>query len=63
VWKKAELVSLKDLAIGDVLLANFTGRTPTSDGVCSDLWVGVDEQTRATESLRAAQKRLSAAVR
>jgi hypothetical protein len=52
VWQGSQQVKLSDLAVGDLLLANLTGRTPTSDGVCTDIWVGGETHSLATEQQR-----------
>jgi hypothetical protein len=41
-------ISLQDLAPGDCLLANLSGRHGASPGVCTDIWVGGDTQRHAT---------------
>ncbi len=40
VWKGGRQIALTELAVGDLLLVKRTGRTPTSDSVCTDICVG-----------------------
>ena len=49
VWKGDRQVKLADLAVGDELLFNLTGKTATSPGTCTDVWVGVETHRLATE--------------
>ena len=49
VWKGDQQVKLADLAAGDELLYNLTGKTADYPGGCSDIWIGADSQKRATE--------------
>jgi len=42
VWKGDQQVKLADLAVGDELLLNRTGRTAASQGRCTDIWIGAD---------------------
>ena len=51
VWKGDQPAKLSDLAVGDELLVNITGRTATSRGRCTDIWVGA-----ATHKAAAAQQ-------
>lgn len=50
VWKGGKAIALSELQPGDELLYNLTGKTATSPGHCSDLWVGVDSHKLATET-------------
>jgi hypothetical protein len=50
VWKGDKQVKLADLAVGDQLLFNFTGKTATDPGHCTDIWIGADTQKLATET-------------
>jgi hypothetical protein len=58
VWRgrsgKEELVQgkLEDLKPGDELLFNITGKTATSPGICTDIWVDTETHTLATEAQR-----------
>jgi len=58
VWRARsgtqELVQkkLEDLKPGDELLFNLTGKTATSPGVCTDIWVGTETHTLSTEVQR-----------
>ena len=52
VWKGAAQVKLADLTAGDELLFNLTGKTATSPGWCSDIWVGAETHRLATENQR-----------
>ena len=52
VWKGDQEVKLSDLAVGDELLANFTGSNPQHPRRCTDIWVGVETQQRVTAQLR-----------
>ncbi len=49
VWKGDQPAKLGDLAVGDLLLVNLTGRTSTSEGVCTDIWVGADTHALVTK--------------
>ena len=48
VWKDDQQVKLEDLNPGDELLYNLTGRTASSPGVCTDIWVGAETHQRVT---------------
>ncbi|HEY6167730.1 MAG TPA: hypothetical protein VI454_06800 [Verrucomicrobiae bacterium] len=52
VWKGEKRVKLNDLVVGDALLFNLGGKTATSPGRCTDIWVGVDTHKLATERQR-----------
>ena len=52
VWKGNKQVKLADLAAGDELLFNLTGKTVDSPGWCSDIWVGAETHKFATEQQR-----------
>ena len=45
-------MKLSDLAIGDELLVNLTGRTATSRGRCTDIWAGLETHKLATAQQR-----------
>ncbi len=49
VWKGDKQVKLADLAVGDELLFNLTGKTADSPGWCSEIWVGAETHKLATE--------------
>lgn len=53
VWKGDQPAKLSDLAAGDELLVNVTGRTATSRGRCTDIWVGAETHKAATARQRA----------
>ncbi|MDB5353452.1 MAG: hypothetical protein JWN86_4699 [Planctomycetota bacterium] len=53
VWKGDKRATLGDLALGDELLVNTTGRTGTSRGVCTDIWAGVEKHRLVTSQQRA----------
>ena len=48
VWKGDQSAKLSDLAVGDELLANLSGRTTTDRGHCTDIWIGPDTHKAAT---------------
>ena len=52
VWKGDWLAKLSDLAVGDELLVNLTGRSATSRGRCTDIYVGTSSHKLATERQR-----------
>ena len=52
IWKADRQVQLTDLAPGDELLVNITGRTPTDRGHCTDIWIGADTHGLVTERQR-----------
>ncbi len=52
VWKGDKQVKLTDLAVGDDLLFNLTGKTAESPGWCTDIWVGAETHELATEQQR-----------
>jgi hypothetical protein len=52
VWKGDKQVKLSDLAVGDELLGNLTGRTATSQGRCTDIYLGVQTHKLAAERQR-----------
>ena len=52
VWKGDGQVKLADLAPGDELLFNITGRTADAPGWCSDIWIGAETHRLATERQR-----------
>ncbi|MDR3405804.1 MAG: hypothetical protein P4L99_25185 [Chthoniobacter sp.] len=49
VWKDDKQIKLEDLKPGDVLLYNLTGRTASSPGTCTDIWVGVETHQKTIE--------------
>ncbi|HWE94109.1 MAG TPA: hypothetical protein VG269_09115 [Tepidisphaeraceae bacterium] len=53
VWKGDEQIKLSDLAAGDMLLMNLTGRIATTRGRCTEIWVGTETHKKATEQQRA----------
>ncbi len=53
VWKGDGRATFGDLAVGEELLLNTTGRTATSRGLCTDIWAGSEAQKLATERQRA----------
>lgn len=53
VWKLDKQIKLTDLAVGDELLFNFTGKTATNPGHCTDIWVGPGTHKLASETQRA----------
>jgi hypothetical protein len=52
VWKDDQQLKLADLAVGDELLFNLTGKTAQSPGICTDIWVGSDTHKLTTEQQR-----------
>jgi hypothetical protein len=50
VWKGDQQIKLNDLAVGDELLFNITGKTATDRGRAQDIWVGADTHKLATEN-------------
>lgn len=52
VWKGAKLLKLSDLAVGDELLFNLTGKTAQNPGRCTDIWIGAETHKLATERQR-----------
>ena len=51
-WKGDQEIKIGDLAVGDALLYNLTGKTAASPGHCSDVWVGADTHQLATDTQR-----------
>jgi hypothetical protein len=49
VWKDDKQIKLEDLKAGDELLYNLTGRTASSPGVCTDIWIGADTHKKVTD--------------
>jgi len=49
VWKGDAQVKLNELATGDELLFNLTGKTANHAGWCTDIWVGADTHKLATK--------------
>ncbi|MBA3938447.1 MAG: hypothetical protein H0X38_13385 [Planctomycetes bacterium] len=58
IWKGDQRIQLADLAVGDELLANLGGRSPTSDGRCTDLWLGADACKQVAEHQRTQHRAL-----
>lgn len=52
VWKGDVQVKLSDLAVGDELLIDRTGRTATRLGRCTEIWAGADAHKHAAEQQR-----------
>ena len=52
IWKGDQQVKLADLAVGDELLFNITGKFADNPGWCTDLWVGAETHKAATEQQR-----------
>lgn len=52
IWKDGKAIALTDLKPGDELLCNLTGRTAAKPGTCTDLWIGRETHTAATEEQR-----------
>jgi hypothetical protein len=52
VWKGDKQGTVSDLAVGDELLFNVTGKTAQSPGICTDIWVGSDTHKLVTEQQR-----------
>jgi hypothetical protein len=48
IWKGDQPATLGDLAVGDELLVNITGRTTSSRGRCTDIWIGAGTHKVAT---------------
>lgn len=51
-WKGDQQIKLQDLQPGDALLYNITGKSATSPGQCTDIWVGAETHERATTEQR-----------
>ena len=49
VWKGDKQVALSDLAVGDVILANFTGELPGAPSRCTEIWIGEETHKAVTE--------------
>ena len=49
IWKGNGKGKLSDLAIGDELLINLSGNSPTHSRKCADIWVGAESKKLATE--------------
>jgi hypothetical protein len=52
LWKGDRQVKLADLARGEELLFNLTGKTADSPGWCTDIWVGAETHQAATAGQR-----------
>ncbi|WP_202797459.1 hypothetical protein [Chthoniobacter flavus] len=50
VWKDDQQIKLEDLKPGDELLYDLTGRSASSPGVCTDIWVGAETHQKVTEA-------------
>jgi len=48
VWKDDKQIKLEDLKPGDELLYDLSGRTASSPGVCTDIWVGAETHKKVT---------------
>jgi hypothetical protein len=56
-WKGDQRCALADLAVGDVLLMNRSGAiTSSSQGRCSDLWIGAGTHAAISERQRLRQR-------
>ncbi len=53
VWKADSEIKLAELAVGDEVQCNLTGRTPTSRGRCLEIWVGAQTHKMAAQEQRA----------
>ena len=53
VWKGDQPAKLGDIAVGDELLVNLMGRTATSRGHCTEIWIGPETHKTATTQQRA----------
>src|SRR5262249_5337237 len=53
VWQGARQITLDDVVSNEALLVNFTGRTATSRGWCTDVWVGEDTHREVEATQRA----------
>ncbi len=53
VWKGDQRATLSDLAVGDELLVNLTGRTASNRSRCSEIWIGAKTHEAATSRQRA----------
>ena len=49
VWRGDKPAKLADIAVGDVLLANFTAELPGSPSRCTDIWIGADTHKLVSE--------------
>jgi hypothetical protein len=58
IWKGDQRIQLADLAVGDELLADLGGRSPTSDGRCTDLWLGAEACKQVAERQRTQHRAL-----
>ncbi len=58
IWKGDQRIQLADLAVGDELLADLGGRSPTSDGRCADLWLGAEGCRQVAERQRSRHRAL-----
>jgi hypothetical protein len=52
VWKDGKQIALGDLAVGDELLINETGRTLSDNGYCTEIWVGENGFEQVTAQRR-----------
>jgi hypothetical protein len=52
VWKGDATAQLSDLAVGDEVLVNLTGRTTSSRGRCTEIWAGLDTHKNASDRQR-----------
>ena len=49
VWRGDKPTKLADIAVGDVLLANFTAELEGSPSRCTDIWIGADTHKLVSE--------------
>jgi hypothetical protein len=48
IWKGDDRIKLEDLALGDLLVMNVTGKTAVSAPRCTDIWVGTNTHAQVT---------------
>jgi hypothetical protein len=53
VWKNDRRVALSDLAVGDELLVNLTGRSASDRSSCTEIWIGTKTHELVTSQQRA----------
>ena len=53
IWKGDRQIAAAGLAVGDEIVVEQTGRSATSQGLCTGIWVGADAIKHATETQRA----------
>ncbi|RBP45349.1 hypothetical protein DES53_103347 [Roseimicrobium gellanilyticum] len=49
LWKGDREVKISDVAVGDVLLANFTGEQAGAPARCTEIWIGEDTHKQVSE--------------